>query len=88
MSIADITLKTTEDCRAAWLYCHAFEDALRNGAPLGPDEQREILAIAQAALLIAASHRAGQSAPVAEVPLGPVPEWLKLLQETDHAESS
>lgn len=79
--ISDITLKTTEDCRAAWLYCHALQDALEHGAPLGEEEQREILTIAQAALLIAASHRVAQIPPAAEVPIGPVPEWLKLLQE-------
>ena len=86
--IADITLKTVEDCRAAWLYCHAFQDALEHGNPLEVAEQREILTIAQAALLIAASHRVAQTPPATEVPLGPMPDWLKLLQETDHAESS
>jgi predicted RNA methylase len=70
MSIADITLKTPEDCRAAWLWCAAHQASLDAGVPLDLEAQREALTIAQAALLIAASHRTAQ-APPAEVPIGP-----------------
>lgn len=85
MSIADIRLATVEDCRAAWLYCAAMGSALDSGAPLTEEEQREVLDIAMAALLVAASYRVTQAPDVTEALLGLVPDWLKLLQEADDA---
>lgn len=82
MAIADIRLKTTEDCRAAWLWCAAHQSALDAGTSLDVDAQREVLSVAQAALLIAASYRTAQGAlGEAEAPAAFVPDWLRLLQE-------
>lgn len=82
MPESDVRLATIEDLRAAYLYCHAAEDALEQGAPLSPQEQREILAIAMRALGELANHCAPAVPYVAldDIPQA-APAWLVKLME-------
>lgn len=82
--ISDVRLATVDDCRAAWLYCYALQDALEQGDPLDVEEQGDILAIAMQALLDLANAREAQAAQAGvwvERSVGPIPEWLRQLQE-------
>lgn len=83
-NIADIRLATVGDCQAAWSYCHVLQEALEDGCSLSEDEQRLHRDRQDVALLDLANAREAQAAQAAvwvERSTGPIPEWLRQLQE-------
>jgi hypothetical protein len=82
-----IHLDSTEQCRTAAGYVSSLEAKLASGEFLSWDEQLLLAALARDALTIAAAaHDARESADDAdgwqgERSGGPVPAWLKTLQE-------